>query len=579
MNPESIHSSSLDDKPYRTSFPNKNDVLCGRGGTINSHPGNEQYRSMVDSKKRVYVTARFKREKRLIATSIVEQIRSMDPPGRFLQKDMNSKTWVDIGVEKSREKTSQALRENARDVRTQLENEYYEARRREQQQVWQQVAVTAAAAGHDPDADEEVEAVSSAANAHWEKQKHLHEQQQQLAQQQQEIAWQQEQLAQQQQVLAQRNVQLHQLKQLLVPSAYGHGVSSQPGSFYNQQNPHPQSDQQYNYDQFYGSTTPSQEQMMPCQQPQEQRMSHHQHVASSSAQDQQQIMPTPQKSLSHQRTHAVDPLAQQQPMFHGGSDRHVQFQTPVGLSQGHTENFEVGSGIPLLIKSKKRNRSRKLPPSAMTSSENSSNYLPPKSPRGPTGVDGSPDASVSSATTSAMSGALTAKTDDSLSHYLRAMEEEEISGDVGQEVELVLHGPMSSSSSKPLPRSPKGSTRKHGKSKKNRFPLNNGKIQVDWTVSPIVLTSKASTPSHQKSTFSPVHSLDLMSLAGTENISQASSVGGASLVNVFGDNALSQLSPSSHRMALGDQSASTTSLGFSHTSCDQDNMMDISVQS
>ena len=113
-------------------------------------------------------------------------------------------------------------------------------------------------------------------------------------------------------------------------------------------------------------------------------------------------------------------------MFHGtGGDRHVQFQTPVRLSQVQTENFEVGSGIPLLIKSKKRNRSRKLPPSAATSSEASSNiYLPPKSPRGPTGVDGSPDASVSSATTSAMSGALTAKTDDSLSHYLRAMEEE-----------------------------------------------------------------------------------------------------------------------------------------------------------
>ena len=536
---------------------------------------------MVDSKKRVYVTARFKREKRLIATSIVEQIRSMDPPGRFLQKDMDSKTWVDIGVEKSREKTSQALRENARDVRTQLENEYYEARRREQQQVWQQqVAVTAAAAGNDPDADEEVEAASSAANAQWEKQKHLHEQQQQLAQQQQEIARQQEQLAQQQQVLAQRNVQLHQLKQLLMPSAYGHGVSSQTGNFYNQQNPYPQSDQQYNYEQFYGSTTPSQEQMMPCQQPQKQRVPHHQHLASSSAQDQQQMMPTPRKSLSQQQTQAVEPLARQQPMFHGTGDRHVQFQTPVGLSQGHVENFEVGSGIPLVIKSKKRNRSRKLPPSAMTSSENSSNYLPSKSPRGPTGVDGSPDASVSSATTSAMSGALTAKTDDSLSHYLRAMEEEDISGDVGQEVELVLHGPMASSSCKPLPRSPKGSARKHGKSKKNRIPLNNGKIQVDWTVSPIVLTSKAPpTPSQQKSTFSPTLSLELMSLAGTENISHASSVGGASLVNVFGDNALSQLSPSSHKMALGDQSASTTSLGFSHTSCDQDNMMDISVQS
>src|SRR6056300_1140641 len=56
------------------------------------------------------------------APGIVEQIRSMDPPERFLQKDMNSKTWVDIGVEKSSEKTSQALRENARDVRTQLDS-------------------------------------------------------------------------------------------------------------------------------------------------------------------------------------------------------------------------------------------------------------------------------------------------------------------------------------------------------------------------------------------------------------------------------------------------------------------------
>src|SRR5210317_1377661 len=116
MNPDHIISSPPDDV-YSTTVPNKNDVLCGRGGTINSHPGNEQYRSIVDSKKRVYLTARFKREKRLIATSIVDQIRNMDPPGRFLQKDADKQTWFDIGEEKSREKTSQALRENSKDVR------------------------------------------------------------------------------------------------------------------------------------------------------------------------------------------------------------------------------------------------------------------------------------------------------------------------------------------------------------------------------------------------------------------------------------------------------------------------------
>ena len=61
-----------------TNNPHNNDVLCGRGGTINAHPGNEQYRKFVDRKKRVYLTARFKREKRLIAQSIVEEIRNLE---------------------------------------------------------------------------------------------------------------------------------------------------------------------------------------------------------------------------------------------------------------------------------------------------------------------------------------------------------------------------------------------------------------------------------------------------------------------------------------------------------------------
>ena len=42
-----------------TATPHENDVLCGRGGTINAHPGNEQYRHFVDRKKRVYLTVRF----------------------------------------------------------------------------------------------------------------------------------------------------------------------------------------------------------------------------------------------------------------------------------------------------------------------------------------------------------------------------------------------------------------------------------------------------------------------------------------------------------------------------------------
>ena len=204
MSPDNISSSS-DEIIYRTDVPNKNDVLCGRGGTINSHPGNEQYRNLVESKKRVYLTARFKVEKRLIATSIVDQIRKMDPPGRFLQKDADSQSWFDIGEEKAREKTSQALRENSKDLRIQMENEYYEAKR-------QQVREVAIAAGQDP--DEAVKGLpTSAADANaqfqLEQQKKLQEQQKQLAHQQQQLALQQQELAKRQQQLVQQQQRLN----------------------------------------------------------------------------------------------------------------------------------------------------------------------------------------------------------------------------------------------------------------------------------------------------------------------------------------------------------------------------------
>lgn len=101
----------------------ENDVLCGRGGSINNHPGNEKYRHFVNRKKRIYLTARFKREKRLIAASIVQEIRNQEPPGRFLAKDGRSGEWYDIGDLKARDKTSQALREGAPEIRKEMEND------------------------------------------------------------------------------------------------------------------------------------------------------------------------------------------------------------------------------------------------------------------------------------------------------------------------------------------------------------------------------------------------------------------------------------------------------------------------
>lgn len=108
--------------------PLENDVLCGRGGSINSHGGNERFRLLVEKRKRVYLTARFKREKRLIASSIVTEIRDLNPPGRFLTRDSKSGQWQDIGDEKARDKTSQALRENAPTIRAEIETEINEQR-------------------------------------------------------------------------------------------------------------------------------------------------------------------------------------------------------------------------------------------------------------------------------------------------------------------------------------------------------------------------------------------------------------------------------------------------------------------
>jgi hypothetical protein len=91
--------------PIVTPLPS--DVLCGRGGGTNHHPGNSNWRSLVSANKRLYLTLP-KRQKGLVAKSIVHAVRSQNPPGRFLQRDEHG-LWYDIGDDKAWFKTSQAL--------------------------------------------------------------------------------------------------------------------------------------------------------------------------------------------------------------------------------------------------------------------------------------------------------------------------------------------------------------------------------------------------------------------------------------------------------------------------------------
>lgn len=91
-----------------------NDVLCGRGGETNHHPGNIKYRSLVKCYQPLYIASK-RRDKPRIAQKIVFTIRQRG--GRFLKKDVRTNTWRDVGNTKAREKTSQALREGAPELR------------------------------------------------------------------------------------------------------------------------------------------------------------------------------------------------------------------------------------------------------------------------------------------------------------------------------------------------------------------------------------------------------------------------------------------------------------------------------
>lgn len=103
-----------------------NDVLSGRGGGTNVHPGNRTFRDLINAHRREYLKAK-KNDKPAISRAIVKIIR--DSGGRFLKKAGKTNSWVEIGDTLAREKTSQALRQRAPEMRRLMfHNEQEEAR-------------------------------------------------------------------------------------------------------------------------------------------------------------------------------------------------------------------------------------------------------------------------------------------------------------------------------------------------------------------------------------------------------------------------------------------------------------------
>jgi hypothetical protein len=94
------------------------DVLLGRGGKSNHHPGNKRYREEIENFRIIYATLDTDKEKTEMSQTLVDVIEKMG--GRFLEedkvKDMNGKAiglgWYAVPFIVARRKVSQALRED-----------------------------------------------------------------------------------------------------------------------------------------------------------------------------------------------------------------------------------------------------------------------------------------------------------------------------------------------------------------------------------------------------------------------------------------------------------------------------------
>ena len=107
------------DEAQKRRYPARSRRPVRPGNYVNYHVGNEHFRSLVKKHKIAYVACP-KPEKGRFSTIIVDEVRSLDPPGRFLKQDPKTKLWQDIGDKKSLDKTRQALREGAPELLKEL---------------------------------------------------------------------------------------------------------------------------------------------------------------------------------------------------------------------------------------------------------------------------------------------------------------------------------------------------------------------------------------------------------------------------------------------------------------------------
>ena len=107
----SVHDEHLASGAERTYINQvrPTDILCGRGGRSNHHPGNKQYRQTVGNIKFAYQQCPAKTLKTDLSRAIVENCYGYG--ARFIKQDASNGRYYVLTKAEARKKTSQALRE------------------------------------------------------------------------------------------------------------------------------------------------------------------------------------------------------------------------------------------------------------------------------------------------------------------------------------------------------------------------------------------------------------------------------------------------------------------------------------
>ena len=93
------------------SRPGNNDRTLGKAHrTYSLHPGNVKYQQLVDDNKDTYAgLPNGQGEKVALSMKLVQDWRSLDPPGRFLKLNKKTDLWDDVGDDEAKMKINQSL--------------------------------------------------------------------------------------------------------------------------------------------------------------------------------------------------------------------------------------------------------------------------------------------------------------------------------------------------------------------------------------------------------------------------------------------------------------------------------------